>query len=309
MYPFAPPEPYLWRNRLTTLSEHLGYAPQERLLIINADDFGFSPDVNRAVEELFAHDKITSTTIMVPSVHYQDALARYSRVGRMSCGVHLTLTSDLAGSPATPVLPPERIPSLLSDGRHFFSNGEHFFAHADPPEAEAEATAQIEKALADGIDATHLDSHEGTLQLVPRFAEIFVRLAAKYRLPTRMGSRLLLEQLGLKTDWIDGVRRMGIHAPDNLIYIAIDQFNDYASKEAFVLQLIDDLPIGVTELYFHPSYPTTTETGANLDGVDFRNVRQWDFDILTSARFFERLQKNRIRMIGFRELRELTRSA
>ena len=74
---------------------------------------------------------------------------------------------------------------------YFYPDVQSVYAHARLDEVECETRAQIDRALAAGIDVTHLDSHMGTLQLDVKYHELYVRLAAEYRLPIRMASRAM----------------------------------------------------------------------------------------------------------------------
>jgi chitin disaccharide deacetylase len=305
MYPFAPPETYMFRGRLATVAEHLGYGPHDRLLIVNADDFGLNTNVNRAVAELFGVLRITSTTVIVSAAGYQDALTLYRQQPGFSCGVHLSLTSDYTDDGSRPVSTPASIPSLIGSNNRFHPDRAEFFEHALPEEAYCEAKAQIEQARTDGVDVTHIDSHEGALQLRPEFAEIYVQLAAEFRLPVRAGSRLLLMQMGIMDDWVGNIRKRGIHVPDNLIYIPIDNFGSYQEKENYTSEVLNQLPTGITEIYFHPTLPN----GAADDQPEesYRQVRQWDYRFLVSDLLPGILQDKRIILTDFRQLRELTR--
>jgi len=305
MCPFAPPETYLFRGRLATVAEHLGYSPDDRLLIINADDFGLNTNVNGAIAELFGLLRITSATVMVSAAGYQDALRLCRQQAGFSCGVHLSLTSDYTDDGSRPVSTPASIRSLIGHDNRFHPDRDEFFEHALPEEAYCEAKAQIEQALADGIDVTHIDSHEGALQLRPEFAEIYVRLAAEFRLPVRAGSRLLLKQMGILDDWIGNIRIRGIHVPDNLIYIPIDSFGSYQEKEKYTSDVLTQLPTGITEIYFHPTLPNGTTDDQPEES--YRLVRQWDYRLLVSDRLQGILQDKRIILTDFRQLRELTR--
>ena len=81
------------------------------------------------------------------------------------------------------------MPSLVDERGYLWQTVAQVYEHARLDEAEAELRAQIDKALAAGIDATHLDSHMGTLQLRADYHEIYARLANDYRLPIRLASR------------------------------------------------------------------------------------------------------------------------
>jgi hypothetical protein len=305
MYPFAPPEKYLFHGRLATVAGHLGYGPDDRLLIINADDFGLNTNVNRAVAELFGLLRITSTTVMVSGAGYQNALALCRHQAGFSCGVHLSLTSDYTDDGSRSVSTPASIPSLIGRDNRFHPDRDEFFEHALPEEAYCEAKAQVEQALADGLDVTHIDSHEGAMQLRPEFAEAYVRLAAEFRLPVRAGSRLLLKQMGIMEDWVGSIRKRDIHVPDNLIYIPIDSFQSYQEKENYTSEVLNQLPTGITEIYFHPTLPDGAAD--DLPEESYRKVRQWDYRFLVSDRLQDILRDKRIILTDFRQLRELTR--
>jgi predicted glycoside hydrolase/deacetylase ChbG (UPF0249 family) len=307
MYPFASPEKYLFGGRMATVAEHLGYRPSDKLLIINADDFGLSIGVNRGVAELFRLRRITSTTVMVTAAGFQDALAICRQQAGLSCGVHLSLTSDHTDDGSRPVLPSDSIPSLISSTGRLHADRHEFFEHALPEEAYSEARAQLERALTNGLDVTHIDSHEGALQLRPEFAEIYVRLASEFRLPVRAGSRTLLKQMGLMDDWIGKIRKQDIHVPDNLIYIPIDSFQSHQDKENFTSELLAQLPAGITEVYFHPTLPHDIAAGEPEES--YRQVRRWDYSFLTSDRLQSILHDNQIILTDFRQLRELTRKS
>ena len=93
--------------------------------------------------------------------------------------------------------------------------------------------------------------------------------------------------------------------PDNLIYIPIDNFGSYQEKENYTSEVLNQLPTGITEIYFHPTLPN----GAADDQPEesYRQVRQWDYRFLVSDLLPGILQDKRIILTDFRQLRELTR--
>lgn len=313
---FSPAVAYLWRGEKGALAEHLGYSSQERLIIISADDFGICPQVNDAIVELHSRERITSTAIMVPAQAYRQAATACRDNSAISCGVHLTLTSNYAIAPLQPITCTTEVGSLVDDSGRFHFTTDQFFARGTPADALIEAKAQIEQALADGIDVTHLDSHEGTLQLAPQFAEIYLQLATEYDLPLRMASPSLLAQLGLDSSWLDKARQRGIHFPDNLIYLPFYRFATRAKKETFLLQLIESLPAGVTEFYFHPSFDSPAARKLALSSPEARDlpdpdlswkVRLFDYQILSTSSLNEALRQAGAILLNYKSLRILMR--
>ncbi|MGB5105734.1 MAG: ChbG/HpnK family deacetylase [Candidatus Zixiibacteriota bacterium] len=307
MYPFSLPEQYAFNGRSGTLAEHLGYSASDKLLIINADDLGLTAGVNRSIAELIAENLVTSTTLMVTAGDYRDAVNILMQNHSIPCGVHITMTSSLPESLIGPVCPPDSVPSLVDASGKFHFDRDLFFLNANPDEALHEATAQIELAIADGIDITHLDSHEGTMQLRPEFADRYLNLAARFRLPLRMASRALLDQIGLGEGWVERARRLNLQFPDNFVYLPIDGFANFAEKMHYMSRLIFCLPAGVTEIYFHPAAPQHEPRLTQSGRSDFANwtVRQWDYAILNSSEFRTAIVEQNIKLINFKHLRDL----
>src|SRR5688572_18876509 len=139
----------------------LGYPPDARLLIINADDFGMCHAINETVIRALEKGVLRSTTLMVPcpwALHAMHFLADHPEV---PFGVHLTAISDWADYRWGPVTPREKVPSLINKAGYFynFERMPEFLAHVNLDELEMEFRAQIEAVLDAGLKPTHLDWH------------------------------------------------------------------------------------------------------------------------------------------------------
>lgn len=150
-----------------------------RRLVINADDFGLSDGICRAIHELFEVGAISSTTLMIAAegaIERCKILDIRKLVGKV--GVHLQLTDG------RPISPLGKIPSLI-DKRSGMFKSKNDFAKIDLEDVEREWKAQIEMAY-ELLDAkpSHLDSHHGAHHF-PRFIEIFLKLATQFNLPIR----------------------------------------------------------------------------------------------------------------------------
>lgn len=147
-------------------------------LIINADDFGLTAGINRAIAELYQANALTSTTLMATGPAFDDAVATARANPGLGVGCHIVLTDG------SPVSQPETIPSLLGrDGRSFRPSLLDFtqallrgVIHED--EIEREALAQIAKLQSTGIRITHLDTHKHT-HLFPAVTRPLLRAAER----------------------------------------------------------------------------------------------------------------------------------
>jgi predicted glycoside hydrolase/deacetylase ChbG (UPF0249 family) len=162
------------------LAQQLGHPRETRYLIINCDDMGSSHSANVAGLKAMDEGIATSATLMVPCPWAREAAEMFK--GR-DVGVHLTLTAEYPGY---------RWRSLtgarsLHDADGFLpSSTKAAVVNASPEDVRAECRAQIDQALAWGVDVTHLDGHMGVVNVHAPFAEIFLALAQEYRLPVRL---------------------------------------------------------------------------------------------------------------------------
>jgi predicted glycoside hydrolase/deacetylase ChbG (UPF0249 family) len=170
-------------------------------IVVNADDFGFSPDTVRATIRCFEQGAVTSVTIM-PRMPATDAALEYAVAHpELDAGVHLTFVGD---GIERAVAPPDEIPALVDAAGRFPRTRDvrvRAMLHRLPvAQIEREVAAQIEAVQSAGVTVTHVDSHRhlhkfapfrAALQRVlPRFGITRVRnvqdiyLSPNYRSPT-----------------------------------------------------------------------------------------------------------------------------
>src|SRR5829696_5168409 len=170
----------------TSVAERLGYPRDAKLLIVHADDLGMAHSVNAATMKAFESGLVNSGSIMVPCPWLPE-IAVYARANpQADLGLHLTLTSEWTSFRWGPVMPKDRVTSLLDKDGYLYLTETEAASHADPKEVELEITAQIARARALGIQPTHLDSHMGTLYQNKALFEVFLRVARQKKLPVRI---------------------------------------------------------------------------------------------------------------------------
>ena len=234
----------------SSLCERLGYSAESRLLIVNADDFGMCHAENCATIDGLGAGAYTSSTIMVPCPWFDEAAAHARAHPDTDLGVHLTQTSEWETYKWGPVAGRSSVPSLVDKNGHFFPTVRDVYDRASLADVERESRAQIEQALAAGIDVTHIDSHMGTMQLDPAYHELYVNVAADYRLPLRMVPRKLLARMGY-----DGALHLlddrGVLGPD---FFLIDGPPQPEATAEYWTNVFRNLRPGVTEIYLHAGY-------------------------------------------------------
>jgi len=131
-------------------------------LILNADDFGLTPGINRAIAELHSAAALTSATLMANGLAFDDAVRIARAQPSLGIGCHIVLTDGV------PLSPPDTIPTLLGpDRRSFRASVTDFFGavllgKVSGDDIFREAQAQIDRIQQQGIPLTHLDTHKHT---------------------------------------------------------------------------------------------------------------------------------------------------
>ena len=147
-------------------------------LIINADDFGLTRGVNRAIAELHQAHALTSATLMATGAAFEDAIAIAHANPALGVGCHILLTDG------TPVSPPKTIPTLIGpDGKNFRPSLIDFIqallrGTIRAEDIEREAAAQVQKLQCAGIHVTHIDTHKHS-HLFPQVARPLLRIAER----------------------------------------------------------------------------------------------------------------------------------
>lgn len=244
-----------------------------RRLIVNADDFGSSREVNEAV--ILAHRRgiLTSTSLMVCGAAFEQAVTLAQDNPGLAVGLHLTLVDG------RPVMRPGEIPHVAGKNGAFPSGptraGLHYFLC---PRARGELfheiEAQFERFAQSGLRFSHVDAH-CHLHVHPVVLDAIVEIARRYgikrvRVPADSLSSVL-PFLG-SAPWAGGsallfrlltgrmkrkLRRQGFVFPGRVYG---NLLTGKMSRE-YVLALLDGVPRGFSELYFHPSVSRSQKDG------------------------------------------------
>jgi predicted glycoside hydrolase/deacetylase ChbG (UPF0249 family) len=280
-----------------TVAERLGLPAGAKLLILHADDLGVAHSVNVASLDALDKGAISSASIMVPTPWVTEVAAYARAHPNADLGLHLTLTSEWQTYRWGSVESRDKVPSLLDSTGTFPSDVPPVAARAKPLEVERELRAQIERALALGIQPTHVDSHMGALFSRPELFATYVKVAREYRLPfLALGVGLppafrasLLE----KDILLDAVVIAGPEVPR-------DQW------KTFYLKAIADLKPGLTEMIVHLGRDDAELQAVTVDHEPYGSAwRQRDYDVVTSPEFRKALQDHHVVLVTWRDLRRV----
>ena len=284
-----------------SLAERLGFKATDKVLIVNGDDAGMCHSANQATIEALEQGLMRTSTIMVPCAWFPEIAAYAKAHPDKDFGVHLCHTCEWGKYRWGPVAPREQVSGLVDVQGYLWPAVTDVYAHATPEQALIEGRAQVRRALAAGIDVTHLDSHMGTLQLNPEFITTYLQLALEFDLPLRMASQDILARLGHPE--LRGLfSAKGILSPDFFVYEELK--DEKKDVKGFWLQIVKDLKPGVTELYIHAGLPND-----ELKAITGSwSTRAQEFDVFTHDEDMKRLVTDQgVKLIGYRPLRELQR--
>lgn len=299
------------------LIERLGYAPTTRAIIINADDFGMCHAANTAITELLCEGALDSTTLMVPCAWAPEALAFSAANSQLDVGVHLVLTSEWSRYRWRPLT---GIGTTLVDADGFFPAAViDVERQASDDDVAAELLAQLNAALAAGVDVTHLDNHMGSvygLHTGRHFMGHALRLSAQHGLPFRMPRRVLgsgLDQAaqGVATEAARVADEHGVVVldylwthPFELIGEGTDDEETYEQVRDGFIKLLRAVPAGVTEIYLHPM----DDTDELRQTVDFAaKKRGFEIRLLRDPLVLHVIDEENLVRIGWRALRTVQR--
>lgn len=289
-----------------------------RRLIVNADDFGFTTGINRAIVEAHTRGIVTSSTLMATGRAFDDAVNSAKTLPRLSVGCHVVLIDG------EQVLDAKQLPSLAlarSGAGHFRDGLKSFAARAltgrlDPGEIEAEASAQIRRLQSAGLNVSHVDTHKHT-HMFPAVLQPLLRAAKACGVcairnpfgpskPLRSSELLTRPNLwaryaevrilcALSARFRDSVRAEGVVTPDGTLGIVVTG----ALDEKLFRAIAALTPEGTWEFVCHPGYNDNDLKSAK---TRLRESRQSELRVLTMPDARQLLLNEGIALISYREL-------
>ncbi len=289
--------------------KELGFAPGDRLVILHADDVGMCQASVTAFAELVDVGLVSSGAVMVPCPWFP-AVATYCRATPgVDLGVHLTLTSEWDHYRWGPISTRDPVTGLLDGEGYFHRRSEGVQAQGDAAAVQGELEAQVARALAAGVDVTHLDTHMGTVAH-PRFVAGYVQLALQHRLPAMIprldeaGWRALGmdgEMPALATRFVTELEAQGMPLIDHVVGLPLEE--EPGDRLALARQQLGALPPGLTHFVIHPAAETP-----ELRAI----TRSWrsrvaDYEVFRRPEMKAWVRGEGLHVVGYRALRGLLR--
>jgi predicted glycoside hydrolase/deacetylase ChbG (UPF0249 family) len=302
------------------------YTFSVRKLIVNADDFGLTVGVNRAIVETHNGGVVSSTTLMANGPAFEDAVTVARSAPNLSIGCHVVLVDG------KPVSPPDAVDTMLAirsaqPGR-FYSSLSAFAARAmlggfDRDQLVAEVVAQIRKIQSAGLLVTQLDTHKHA-HIFPEILAALLRAARicgvrairnpivpVKAIPARQfkDKRELWKRYGqvrvlhtFSGQFRQRTKRAGLLTPDGVVGVietgTSEKPDDSSGYGSLLRHTLASLPEGTWELVCHPGY---NDADLRAAGTRLLGSRDDERRLLTSTKLRQFLDEQKIQVISYRE--------
>jgi predicted glycoside hydrolase/deacetylase ChbG (UPF0249 family) len=268
-----------------------------RRLVVNADDFGFTPDVNHGIIEAHCGGILTSTTLMANGDAFADAVRLARATPTLDIGCHLVLIGgeSLTSGRQLPATVPQLLAALARREIRIYE----------------ELAAQVRRIVDAGLRPTHLDTHKHT-HLAPPVLDAVARLSAETgirwvrrpfdfpltglrgRVPR--AKQLTSDALGLLRRRFHRVlERYGCRTTDHFAGFQIT--GRFRTSE--LVQLLDGLPEGTTEFMCHPGRCGEALRRAR---TRLKESREEELEALLAPEARDAVERNHIELVGFGRL-------
>jgi predicted glycoside hydrolase/deacetylase ChbG (UPF0249 family) len=261
-----------------------------KFLITNADDFGYTRDVNEGIIHAHRQGILTATTLMATGAAFDHAVALARENPTLDVGVHLVLV----GSNGFPPTVAQLIRQIALGRIRIYD----------------ELAAQVRKVQNSGLQPTHLDTHKHT-HLLPPVLNAVARIASEFKIPwVRRPFDLPLHGGGVpwQRQAISktlGFARAGFHrvlkrhqcrTTDHFAGFQLTGHYDAAE----LARLIRGLPEGSTEFMCHPGFCTQELQAAR---TRLKESRRRELDALTSQEVRKAIQESNVTLARYTEIR------
>ncbi|MFH1741688.1 MAG: polysaccharide deacetylase family protein [bacterium] len=288
-----------------TLQERLGFGPEDRLLIIHADDAGMCHSVNTATIHAMEQGVVSSASIMMPCSWVPEIVDYCREHPEADFGLHLTLNSEWGGYRWSSTAPRDAVSGLLDPMGYLWHDVRDTANHATPEQVKQEIRSQIETALAMGLKPTHLDTHMGTIFARKEYVEDTLALAQEFGIPFMMPDLTpeVLSRWGerefISEEFIKRLRASGIPLLAGL-YSSYEYEGDELTRKKY-REIIQNLPAGVSQLIVHVG-----QESEELESITSSwRIRTTDYAIMIDPDTRKYVEDTGVKLIGWRDIQRV----
>jgi predicted glycoside hydrolase/deacetylase ChbG (UPF0249 family) len=281
-------------------------AGTDRILVVNADDYGLTPGVCRGIIDAHRDGIVTSTSVLTPAPAF-GAHARTLRESGLAAGLHLCAVGE-----DPPLLSAREVPTLVDRNGRFALTWKQFVRRAvrgqiDAADLAREFEAQHAAVVESGIRPTHVDSHQN-LHLWPSVSAVVIDLAVRHQIPVlRVTRTQALSPLSTGVRFLGAraarrARRAGLVVPDAAVGLDTAGAVDEVTLRAMIERLGKSR--GHADLTVHPGEDPDPDRDRYAWGYSWPGELQ----ALTSRGLREHVKSNGLSLGSFADLANIVGS-
>jgi predicted glycoside hydrolase/deacetylase ChbG (UPF0249 family) len=280
----------------------LGFQPDDRVVVVHADDIGMCQATLPAIDELMAFGLVTSASAMVPCPWFLEVVAWHQRNPQFDLGIHLTLTSEWDRYRWGPISTRAQASGLMDDQGYFHRTTSAVRRLARREVVGVEMRCQIDRADRLGFAPTHIDNHMFVV-MCDEFSEDYLQIGCELGIPAFMtctpwnspGEQEWLQRRA--EEWENRAQ------PVFDCCKVVTRRGNVENNDAFVQQVFEHLPSGLSCVLLHPA----------IDTPEIRQItgdwqgRVADFKAFRRPALREHIRKLGIQLISYQTLRDAMR--
>lgn len=290
-----------------SITEKMGYEAEDIVVITHIDDIAMSHAANVASFECLDFGIAKCGSALTVSGWLMELANKCKENKNYDVGVHLTFTSEYSTYRWRPLSTIERESGLFDSEGYLWKASQDATNNVKPKAAKLEMQAQIDIALENGIDVSHIDSHMGTV-FFPKFLQSYLDLSKKYKIPAFLprvskAQLMVLGRRNLETfakKLMKSLEKENFPLVDHLRAAPLEVQED---KIKFYSELFSSLKPGLTHLLIHPA-----KLSSELKALKHTHVeRNQDYEAFTSQELKEHVESLDLHLIGYRDIRKFIR--
>lgn len=251
-----------------------------KAIILNADDFGASAQVNAAILRAHQEGVLTSASLMVGGAAWEEAVQIARANPRLGVGLHLVVTQECT------ILPREEVPRITDaqghlDSNLFRANFRYTFSRNAQRELRREMETQFARFASTGLNWSHVDGHQHS-HMNAFVWDTLLDLCQQYGV-----SRLRLPREELRAHWRSGGVKPDLNVVASLIFRLLERRHRRRIPSQFfvcdrvyghlqtgcmtaeyVIRLLQRLTGNTNEIYFHPGSPHARHLSGPFAGIE-----------------------------------------
>jgi predicted glycoside hydrolase/deacetylase ChbG (UPF0249 family) len=291
------------------LLKKLGYSDTDRLVIIHTDDIGMCQASVQAFKDLWEFGTISSGAVMVPCPWFPAAAEMCRQNPQMDMGVHATLNSEWDAYRWSPISTRDQASGLIDTDGYFHQSREAVYENAKEEAVAAELNAQVERALAAGMDVTHIDTHMGTI-IHPKFVQSYLQAGMSRLIPNMLprASAQGFDTMGIDdaalamyAPILQQLEAQGLPMLDGLFSLPLEHGEDHIG---LTKKIFSEIPVGISHFIIHPSVDTSELRAICPDWKG--RVANYTTFMLPALKAF--IKEAGVQLIGYRAVREALRN-